>query len=299
MSVKVLLMIGDAGLKAALAAPLADRFTLIDDPLPEPSAGQESLAQFIIEAAPDIVLMDYLAEDALSVKVLQEVLDSDGKAGFIFVDSKGSADRENIMMAFNEGAQAFIPADIQPVVLVNYLNRIVSGPRRRLVPDKNTELELQKVNDRLSSVRTKLNNAQKLIAYLLSTPLGSQPRKAIILSDSGYQRELLKKHLEDNNFIVLTASTIAEATAATLSEKPRIIISDYELDEGQTGVDFCKELKFNRKYMPCYFVVCTANQDKVPQIMTPGNGVDDCVLKPASLTSLNEFLARVSLGLII
>ncbi|MDR2443310.1 MAG: response regulator [Deltaproteobacteria bacterium] len=298
MSVKVLMMINDGDIRAELSAAIGDRFTLIEAPSPELGQGPQAAAK-IIESGADVVIMDYLAEDALSVKILQEVTDAECKAGFIFVDSKTGTDRENIMMALNEGAQAFVTPDIQPIALINYINRVVSGPKRLSRPEKNIEDQLQKVNEKLTLYRTRLNNAQKLIAYLLSTPLGSQPRKALILSDSGYQRELLKKHLEDNNYIVLTTSKVSEAVATTLSEKPRIIISDFELDEGQTGVDFCKEIKFTQKFMPCHFVVCTASQDKVSEVMTPGNGVDDCILKPASPTSLNEFLARVSLGLLL
>jgi CheY-like chemotaxis protein len=185
------------------------------------------------------------------------------------------------------------------VALLNYVNRAVFGPRRHHQAETADEAQLQKVNERLTLIKTRLNNAHKLIAYLLETPLSSQARKALILSDSAYQRELLKKHLEDHNFVVGTASTISEAVTLTMADKPRIIISDYELGEGQTGVDFCKELKFARKYTPCYFVVCTASQDRISTVLTPGNGVDDCILKPASPTSLNAFLARVALGLIL
>jgi DNA-binding response OmpR family regulator len=262
-------------------------------------SGPDPAAKDILAAAPDVVIMEYEAEDALSVKILQEVNDQNPKVGFIFVDSAEPTDRENVLMAINEGAQAFITPDIQPVALQNYVQRAASGPRRLRHFDSADAAQLQAVNERLTSVKTRLNNAQKLIAYLLSTPLSSQPRKALILSDSSYQRELLRKHLEDHNFVVATASTLAEGVAQTLAEKPRVVISDYELGEGLTGVDFCKELKFNQKYGPCYFVVCTANKDRIATVMTPGNGVDDCVLKPASATALNSFLARVALGLII
>ena len=298
MSAKVLMLIRDQELKANLSSPLAYRFAVLDGPALDPAAGPDPAAKAILAAAPDVVIMDYEAEDALSVKILQEVTDQNPKVGFIFVDS-GKADRENVLMAINEGAQAFIPSDIQPLALLNYVNRAVSGPKRLRRSETFDDGELQLVNERLTLVKTRLNSAQKLIAYLLSTPLSTQPRKALILSDSSYQRELLKKHLEDHNFVALTASTMTEAVNTVMAEKPRIVISDYELDDGHTGVDFCKELKFVCKYTPCYFVVCTANQDKFSTVMTPGNGVDDCILKPASPTTLNAFLTRVALGLII
>ncbi|MDR1051511.1 MAG: response regulator [Deltaproteobacteria bacterium] len=300
MSAKVMLMVENSEQRARLSEHLADKFAVSEGPVPDPAAGPNAPAEAILAASPDVVVMDYLSEDAFSVKVLQAVSDANYKIGFIFLDAGKNADLESVLMAINEGAQAFIFPDISKVALLNYVNRVVFGPSRlRRTEFAINEDELQRTNEKLTRTTTRLNNAQKLITYLLSTPLGSQPRKALILSDSMYQREMLKKHLEDNNFIVLTASSIADAVSLTLSEKPRIVVSDYELEEGKTGIDFCKELKFNQKFTPLYFVICTASQDKLSQIMTPGNGVDDCVPKPATPTSLNEFLARAALGLII
>jgi DNA-binding response OmpR family regulator len=299
MSVKVAMIIEDAALKATLSGYLSDKFVFVEDPAPDLAQGPNAIADFIIKSSPEIVIMDYLSEDALSVKVLQEVSDKNDKISFIFVDSLGQADRENIMMAINEGAQAFIPREITKIVFQNYLNRVVSGPLRLRGSESTSEKDYQNINECLNFTTSRLTGAHQLIAYLLSTPLSLQPRKALILSDSSYQRELLKKHLQDNNFVVLTSSKISEAVSLTLAEKPRILISDYELDEGQTGLDFCREIKFVQKFTPCYFVVCTASQDKISKVMTPGNGVDDCLLKPASISSLNEFLARVAQGLLL
>lgn len=300
MSAKVLMLIRDAAVRARLSEPLAERHSLSEGEPPDPAEGPDPAADRIVAAAPDLVVMDYVAEDALSVKILQEVTDRNPKAGFILVDSAASADREGFLMAINEGAGAVIDPDIQPMALQNYANRVLNGPRRLSRSSSPAdEAKLQKTSEALTLCRTRLNNAYKLIPYLLSTPLSTQPRKVLILSDSSYQRELLKKHLEDHNFVVQTASTLAEGVAQVLAERPRIVISDYELGESQTGVDFCKEIKFVHKITPVFFVVCTASQEKISVVMNPGNGVDDCVIKPATPTSLNAFLARVALGLIL
>jgi DNA-binding response OmpR family regulator len=299
MSSKILLMMADNDRRASIAANLADKYTLIEGQAPDPAQTPEKQAEDILAAAPDLVIMGYHIEDALSVKILQDVLDKQPKIAFIFCDSDPPAERESVLMALNEGAQAFISPDIEPVSLLNYVKRAVRGPSRLRTAETHDEGEIEHLNSSLTRAKTRLNNAQKLITYLLSTPLSNQPRRALILSDSAYQRELLKKHLEDNNFIALTASAIPEAISLTVSEKPRIIISDYELEDGKTGIDFCREIKFVQKITPIYFVICTANLDRISTVMTPGNGVDDCLQKPATPTSLNEFLARVALGLII
>jgi DNA-binding response OmpR family regulator len=298
MSAKILLMIENKDHLAAISSRLV-KFTLIEGPPPDITQASESQAEAILATAPDLVIMDYHSEDAISVKILQDVLNKKPKIAFIFIDSDPPASRESVLMAINEGAQAFIPPDIEQVALLNYVGRAVKGPARLRSADAFDNGQLEAVNARLTIANTRLKNAHKLISYLLNTPLSSQPRRALILSDSAYQRELLKKQLEENNFIAMTASSISDAVSLTISDKPRIIISDYELEDGKTGVDFCKEIKFVHKITPIYFIICTANLDKIQTVMTPGNGVDDCIQKPATPTTMSEFLARVALGLII
>ncbi|MDR1314640.1 MAG: response regulator [Deltaproteobacteria bacterium] len=302
MSATILLHLSDAPLKEKLEGFLdGGKYTLLP-PLQTPPGGPDAAtAAEILASRPDVVVLDYIAEDAWSVKVLQEVTDERRATGFIFADAAGGTDLENLTMAFNEGAAAFVRPDVQKAAFLNMIARICEGPARiRHSRDGYRQLEedLQSTGQALSKAKTLLAAAQKLVGYLLATPVNAQPRRALVLSDSSYQREMLKKLMEDFNFQVLTASGVDEAVNLALAEKPRIIISDYALEDGRTGVDFCQEMKFNRKFQPLYFVVCTAGLDKLPAIMAPGNGVDDCILKPSSDSSTAEFISRVALGLI-
>jgi len=301
MPVKVLVQIKDDEQRKKFLTYLeGERFSVIEDTLADIDEYFKDAIAKIVSEKPTVVLADYLAEDAISVKVLQEISDLSPETRFIFIDSSGNTDPENMMMAFNEGARAFLPLDIQQVPFLNYITRAIEGPGRlRHEASTIAEADLQALNEKISRIKSYLLRSEKLITYLLSTPLSAQFRKVLILSDSGYQREILKKHLEDNNFIVITAAKFDEAVAMTLSEKPRIVISDYGLEDGKNGIDFCKTLKFTNKYVPCYFIVCTASEDKESIVMQPGNGVDDCLLKPASASALNEFLARVAQGLLL
>ncbi|MDR2460878.1 MAG: response regulator [Deltaproteobacteria bacterium] len=303
MSATVLFFIADEALRDKLRGYLeGEKFTLLEAALPiEPRETPGELAARLIKDKPDIVVMDYILEDAYSVKVLQEAIDIKPAVNFVFVE-QGTVDMENVMMAFNEGVRGFIRKNVSGPAFINILSRAYAGPSRFrpvLLDEKAREDEIQRLGQKLSKKNVHLSSAQKLINYLLVTPLNMQPRRVLVLSDSGYQRELLKKILEDSNFIVNTAATIEEALGIMNAEKPRIIISDYGLEDGKTGVDFCREVKFVQKYGPCYFVVCTAGEDKLPLIMAPGNGVDDCILKPSTDSSISEFIARVSLGLIL
>ncbi|MDR1872883.1 MAG: response regulator [Deltaproteobacteria bacterium] len=301
MTASVLLLIDNEELRTKLNGYLAsDRFAVSIGPSLKSSSQVREIADFIAQAKVDLVIMDYVSEDEASVKVLQEFAESEDRTVFIFVDSYLQSDRDKIMLAFNEGVGAFLSPDISQYGLTNYVNRVLEGPCRfRFAFDQKADPSFHQNDEVVNRFKARLDTAQKLITYLLSTPLSSQPRKALVLSDSAYQREVLKKHLEDHNYVVLTASKFDDAVALTLSDKPRVVISDYTLEDGKTGVDFCQTLKFTHKFNPLFFVVCTANMDKFSEIMTPGNGVDDCVLKPSPSSSLNDFLASVSAGLLL
>ncbi|MDR2611657.1 MAG: response regulator [Deltaproteobacteria bacterium] len=302
MTATILLHITDDALRERLEGFLSGGKHTLLPPLRTPPGGPDSeTAAEILSLRPDVVVLDYVAEDAWSVKVLQEVTDERRSTGFIFAD-RGGTDLENLTMAFNEGAAAFVRPDVQKAAFLNMIARICEGPariRHGRDGDRALEEELQRTGQALAKAKTLLAGSQKLINYLLATPLNSQPRKVLVLSDSSYQREMLKKILEDSNFSVLTAAGVDEAVELAMSERPRIVISDYGLEDGRTGVDFCRELKFARKLLPLHFVVCTAGLDRLPVIMAPGNGVDDCILKPSTDSSTAEFVSRVAMGLIL
>ncbi|MDR2349946.1 MAG: response regulator [Deltaproteobacteria bacterium] len=303
MTPNILFYVKDKTLDGKLKSFLVDgKYRVLDNPDWGPPGSSTALAADITALKPDLVIMDYVSEDAFSVKVLQEAVDVLPALDFVFVDGSPQTTVENVVMAFNEGARGFLSSDVTKQLLLTTLARVFSGPARfRPISEDASilESENQKLGQKLSKLKVHLNSAQKLVNYLLTTPLGSQPRKVLVLSDSGYQRELIKKILEDSNFMVITSATMEDAISQVLSEKPRIIISDYNLEEGKTGVDFCKEVKFTHKFVPCYFVVCTAGEEMIPKIMAPGNGVDDSLLKPGNETLISEFITRIALGLIL
>ena len=147
-------------------------------------------------------------------------------------------------------------------------------------------------------MQMRLASDRKLIAYLMSTPAANQHRTALIVSDSAYQRDNLKKLLEDHGFQVSLAQHPDEALEVALNDRPRVVISDFEM-EGKNGIEFCHDLKIVHKYMPCFFIVCTANTEKVEEIMAPGNGVDGCVPKPSDEPSAHQLIATAAMGLLL
>ncbi len=298
---KVLLRVADEQLRSDIEAAFSQtKFTVVvADPITASDSPKEITKQ-LLDSKAAAVILDYIQDDAASVKLLQSTTDSARIPHFIFIMPK-DLDLSHVLMAVNEGASAMIEQPVKIPSLINYVERAISGPGRlRIDYQKNesSEDELGELEKQVRILRQYNSSLQKLVAYLLSTPLSEQKRKALIVSDSSYQRDILTKMLEEHLFSVQTATNAKDGLDIALSEKPLIVVSDLEM-EGQNGVEFCRSLKIEHKLIPCYFIICTANSEKYDAVLAPGNGVDDCVIKPNNESGYKEFIARVALGLML
>ncbi|MFH1134482.1 MAG: response regulator [Pseudomonadota bacterium] len=264
-----------------------------------------SLAREVAAAKADLVVMDYLAEDAFSVKVMQGVRTENPFIGFIFL-MPANAEREHMILALNEGASALLSRPLRPAALVNYVNRSLVSRKEAITRLEEVErcqtlIEREKScvmgqAETLSDQKRLLRNLCRLVDGLLYG-LPDNNRKVLVVSDSAYQVDLFRRHLEERRFQVLTAADGEKGLEAAKAEKPRIIVSDLEMP-GLGGLEFCRAVK-NLDYLaPNYFVICTANENKVKAVMSPENKVDDCLVKPGRVEDFQEFVARVALGLL-
>lgn len=265
-----------------------------------PEDNPKSVSEKLLEEKAAVVVMDYLIDDAASVKMLQAATDNARLPRFVFILPEGVS-QSHVLMAVNEGAAALLERPVNVEALVNYVGRAISGPSRlRYEADRENAAaqEFADMEREAKSMKTQLSSNRKLISYLLGTPIGNQHRTAMIVSDSAYQRDQLKKLLEDNGFSVSLAQNPEEGLQVALEEKPRVVISDLEM-EGKNGIEFCHDLKIVHKYMPCFFVICTANSEKLGTVMAPGNGVDGCVMKPSNESGNQELIATAAMGLLL
>lgn len=266
-------------------------------------AGLEKAGELISAEKADLVIMDYWNEDLAGIKLMQAMVNISGPPVFIFIESDYEAGREEIMLALNEGAKAFLPHNFSKASLLNHVKKALAGNWRfqqqtKELASATLGKEIANLEEQLISTRTSAKSFQKLVSHLLANPKSSQDHTVLVVSDSPYQLEVLKNILEDHHFKVLTASTATEGLEIATQQKPRFIVSDLELED-MSGLDFCKEVKMVKKIIPCYFVICTANQDKVDTIMAPGNGLDDCLPKPSGQHDNEDFISKVALGLLL
>ena len=298
---KILVSLADRDEQEKIASALRLKKHAVSVPdTPLGPDNHKASVQTILDAKVDVAILDYLADDAASVKILQTATDHAHAPRFIFI-LPDDAPQSHILMAVNEGADAVLQKPVNTEALGNYVDRAVNGPGRfryELGREHLNTSEVAEMEKSAKTMQTQLAAQRKLIAYLLSTPTASQHRSVLIVSDSAYQRDYLKKLLEDHGFHVQLAENPEVGAEIALAEKPRIIISDLEM-EGKNGVEFCHDLKINHKLIPCYFVICTANSEKADSVMAPGNGVDACVIKPSSESGNNELIAQAAMGLLL
>lgn len=297
---KIVLSIADTDLQTKISDALREKSHAVETAaVQSPIDNPKKTALALCEAKADAVIADYIADDSFSVKVLQDATEQDKAPRFIFILPEGDVSVSHILMAVNEGASAILRHQVKMDTLLNYVDRALSGPSRFRHDRDSIRMEaIAKIEIEQKKLQTKLASCRKLISYLMSTALNLQTRSALIVSSSAYQRDYLRKVLDEHGFSALEASTPDEAIPLALEHKPRIVISDLET-EGKNGIEFCKALKIENKYMPCHFVIVTSSADKVEKVMTPGNGVDGCVIKPSDDTGNQELMANVGVGLLL
>ena len=298
----VLVRLAESSARASAAAALEARFAVTaEDPAVCPGTPLSWIA-----ARYQAVVLDYDSRDAASVKLLQAATEREGALRFLFVLPPGEElDKNQFLMAINEGAWAILASPLDDQALATYVDRAVNGPGRfrRDWADcdrkRRGDTDVAALEAAHRRLRADYVAAQRLVSKLLSTPSSQWRRQALLASDSEFQREQLGNLMSEHGWQVRSVSTVQEAIDTALSFKPRVVVSDLELPDSD-GVNLCRELKLVHKFVPCYFVICTtAGPEKMAQVLEPGNGVDDCVAKPTALSGQLDFITRISLGLLI
>ena len=100
--------------------------------------------------------------------------------------------------------------------------------------------------------------------------------KILIIDDDTRLRELLKKYLENNNFLTYIVKNTSEAREKLKNTKYNLLIIDVMLP-GETGIDFLKEF---RKSSNIPAIILSAMSDVEDRIYGLENGANDYITKP-------------------
>ncbi len=106
---------------------------------------------------------------------------------------------------------------------------------------------------------------------------GTQP-KALVVDDSPDILNLVSNALQRDGFVVVEASSGADAIAIARREQPDLIVLDVMMP-GIDGIETCRLL---REFTNAYIVMLTARADEVDKLVGLSIGADDYIVKPFS-----------------
>lgn len=113
------------------------------------------------------------------------------------------------------------------------------------------------------------------------------PQKILILDDDMRLRELLKRYLSEQGFVVDAVPDAAAMDRVLTRERFDLLVLDLMLP-GEDGLTICRRLRAADNHMP--IIMLTAKGDDVDRIMGLEMGADDYISKPFNP---RELLARI------
>lgn len=120
-------------------------------------------------------------------------------------------------------------------------------------------------------------------------------KSALIVEDSLTDREYMARSLMAAGFNVISTSSVEEAKDKLATESPSIIFLDVILP-GQSGFEFCRELKGSPDTKKIPVVICSTKGTEVDKTWGTMLGADEYLAKPVELQTLQKTLLRLGLA---
>ncbi|GAA0409794.1 response regulator transcription factor [Paenibacillus motobuensis] len=107
------------------------------------------------------------------------------------------------------------------------------------------------------------------------------------------ERQLLQEwtqYLKKESIEVFGAETVAEAKALVEEKKPDMLLVDWVLPGGESGLELCK---WNERHWGLPFIMVTAKGDELDKVLALELGADDYLTKPFGLRELSARIKAV------
>src|SRR5262245_7222781 len=114
----------------------------------------------------------------------------------------------------------------------------------------------------------------------------------LIVDDNAANLKLARVVLEDEGYVVSTATDAAEAVAAIEASPPRMILMDIQLPD-LDGLELTRRLKADPRYAGVVIVALTAYAMKGDRAKALAAGCDDYITKPIDVDELPRTVAQL------
>ena len=123
--------------------------------------------------------------------------------------------------------------------------------------------------------------------------MGGNLPTILILDDEAPIREMVDFALSVDGFGCVGAGTIAEARTLIAEISPDVLLLDWMLPGGQSGLDFAKALRAGSQRSQIPIIMLTARADNVDKVAALDAGADDFISKPFSPSELKARIRAV------
>jgi len=114
---------------------------------------------------------------------------------------------------------------------------------------------------------------------------------ALIVEDSLTDRELLTGYLQQSGITVQSAQSSEEALQILKATPPDLVFLDVVLP-GQSGFEFCRDLKTNENTQDIPVVICSTKGTEADKLWGSMLGADAYLTKPVDQQQLSETVDR-------
>lgn len=108
----------------------------------------------------------------------------------------------------------------------------------------------------------------------------------LVVEDEPAIREMLITTLELAGFVCLQASDVVTAHHLAVDHRPNLILLDWMLPNGMSGIDLCRRLKKDELLSEIPIIMVTARSEEDNKVQGLDAGADDYITKPFSTREL-------------
>ena len=112
----------------------------------------------------------------------------------------------------------------------------------------------------------------------------------LVVEDEPAIREMIMTTLEMAGFDCLQAEDVSGAHRQVVDHRPALILLDWMLPNGQSGIDFCRMLKKDELLSEIPVIMLTAKGEEDNKVQGLDAGADDYITKPFST---RELISRI------